>query len=359
MRRKVQAEYSKYRILVLDDEIGVIDSLKVVLKRSGYIVDGETNPLKAVELLKNGEYHMLILDFLMTPIHGDKVVEMVREFNSELYILLLTGHKDLAPPVDTMRTLDIQGYCEKSNRFEQLTMMIESGIKTIGHLEEIRAKTKELECVYDKLQKHYYDTIDLIRMAVNTKDVYTRGHSDRVAYYAMKIAETMGCAEEDINILNVGCRFHDIGKIGTPDSVLLKTSKLTDDEYDEIKKHPNAGARILAHMPIFADIIPIVKYHHERIDGNGYPEGLAGNDIPMLVRIATVSDAFDAMTSSRAYRKKMDLDYAIAQLIAGKGIQFDETVVDVFVTLLEHFDDMEQEIETNMSTEVKQYYQHA
>lgn len=210
----------------------------------------------------------MLLDFIMTPLHGDQVVEEIRKFNKELYILLLTGHKDLAPPLDTIRRLDIQGYCEKSDKFDQLLLLVESGIKAISQMNLIRKINTELKDTYSKLEKAYLESIETLRFTVEAKDKYTRGHSDRVSEYSVLIGQKLGLSAEDINILKVGGLFHDIGKIGIPDSILLKTSKLDDNEYSEIKNHPSIGAHILSNATIFKDALPIVKHHHERYDGN-------------------------------------------------------------------------------------------
>ncbi|GHU64229.1 two-component system response regulator [Clostridia bacterium] len=337
MRKSAQKPVLKYKILVVDDEQGVIDSLIVVLGKSGYTVQGITDPYEAVDLLRREHFDMLILDFLMSPIHGDRVVELIREFDKDLYILLLTGYKDLVPPIETVRTLDIQGYCEKSNRFEQLVLLVESGMKSV-------MRNAELNEALAALQEHYLETIEALRVVVNTKDHYTRCHSDRVTYYAMKIGQAMGLDEESLETLNVGCRFHDIGKIGVPDSILLKPDRLGDEEFLEIKKHPANGAHILSVMSVFQKIIPLVKSHHERIDGKGYPDGLSGAEIPFLARIVSVADSFDAMTSDRAYRSKMELDKAIEQLRQGISQQFDGDIVNAFIELLSSYDEMEEEI---------------
>ena len=146
---------NKYKIMAVDDEEGIIDSLSIFLKRSGYNFTGVTNPVEAIEKLKNEHYDLLILDFIMTPFHGDQVVEEIRKFDKELYILLLTGHKDLAPPLETIRRLDIQGYCEKSDKFDQLLLLIESGIKSISQMKEIKKINSELKDTYDKLEKAF------------------------------------------------------------------------------------------------------------------------------------------------------------------------------------------------------------
>ena len=135
----------KRKILVIDDEQGVIDSLKVYLGKEGYIVEGETNPLLGIENIRNNYYDILILDYIMVPINGDKVIEEIRKFNKDIYIIVLTGHKSVAPPIETIRRLNIQGYLEKTNKFEQILLMIESSVKSIIQLEEIKKKNKECD----------------------------------------------------------------------------------------------------------------------------------------------------------------------------------------------------------------------
>ena len=143
MRKALQNELKtekqeKYRIIAVDDEIGIIDSLSVFLKRTDYEFVGITDPVEAIETIRREHFDLMLLDFMMTPLHGDEVVEEIRKFNKELYILLLTGHKDLAPPLETIKRLDIQGYCEKSDKFDQLLLLIESGIKSIKQMYEIK-----------------------------------------------------------------------------------------------------------------------------------------------------------------------------------------------------------------------------
>ena len=497
MRRSARSTEDRYRVIVCDDDIGILDSVSILLKRKNYEYVGVTNPLDAIELIKKEKFDLLILDFIMQPINGDKVVELIREFNDDLYILLLTGHKDLAPPLETMENLDIQCYCEKSDRFDQLMLLIESAIKSIAQkrtitkfkdglnniinalpkiyqlqpfdniLEEILvqlmplvysenafiladdivygetdekksiyrgigkynsdintfmssmspelmndiglarstgktiAKTNEViiplvtdnsygvgvlyiesdkysDCLklleiyakqaasaisnahmhslinlkndeltetYAELKQRYMDTIETLRLTVDAKDYYTRGHSDRVSYYACKIGEAMNLPSEDIERLKIGGIFHDIGKIGTTDDILLKNARLDDAEFNEIKKHPIKGANILSAMSMFKDVVPLVEFHHERYDGRGYGRGLVGEEIPFLARIISVADAFDAMTSDRVYRTKMELSQAIEQLEKGAGTQFDKTVVAAFLELLHsEYEDMQKEI---------------
>jgi len=496
MRKNSTVQSSEHRIIVVDDERGILDSLQVIIRRLGYQYTGVDNPLEAIERIRRENFDLLILDYLMEPLLGDEVVKEIRKFNRDIYILLLTGYKDLAPPLETIKTLDIQGYCEKADNFDQLILLIESAIKTISQkktikifrdgltkildsvpkiyqlrsipeilenvLEEIMLfakstngfimidsfalesnnnesafkgmgtydvslekfmsmleppfmesmgqartskecirtndgtilplindsmktlgivylelknpfneiellkifatqvatsinnihlhslvsiKNDELARTYNELQRRYMDAIQVLRLAVDAKDVYTRGHSDRVAYYAVKLGKSFNLKEEDLEKLKAAGIFHDIGKIGIADDILFKTDKLNDEEYAEIKKHPIKGANILSAVSMFKDIVPLVRCHHERIDGRGYPYGMKGDEIPFLARIISVADAFDAMTSDRQYRSKLNIEEAKKQLTLNSGTQFDSDVVNNFITLLEDFDEMQKEIE--------------
>ena len=343
LQNNANNENMNYKIIAVDDEQGIVDSLSIFLKRSGYNFVGVTDPQEAIERVKNEHFDLMILDFIMTPIHGDQVVEEIRKFNKELYILLLTGHKDLAPPLDTIRRLDIQGYCEKSDKFDQLLLLIESGIKSIAQMNEIKNINSQLSETYEKLEQAYLESIQTLRYTVEAKDPYTRGHSDRVSLYSVLIGKYLGLSEKDLKTLEIGGLFHDIGKIGVPDAILRKETKLTDDEYSEIKNHPAIGAHILSSAEIFKDIIPIVKHHHEKYDGNGYPGRLKGEEIPYLARIAAIADTFDAMTSKRTYRDALPLETVIAEFERCRGTQFDPKLDDVFLDILKnHYDEIKE-----------------
>ena len=334
-------EKQPYKIIAVDDESGIIDSLSVFLKRSGYQLTGITNPLEAIERVKEEHFDLMLLDFIMTPIHGDKVVEEIRKFNKDLYILLLTGHKDLAPPLETIRKLSIQGYCEKSDKFDQLLLLIESAIKSIEQMRIINNINQELSKSREELEKAYLETIQTLRYTVEAKDKYTRGHSDRVSAFAVLIGKYMGLSDEDLKTLKIGGLFHDIGKIGVPDSILLKEGTLTDNEYSEIKNHPLIGKHILSNASTFENIIPIVYHHHEKFDGNGYPGKLAGKEIPLFARIIAVADTFDAMTTKRSYRNALPLEAVRDEIIRVSGTQFDPEIVKIFLDILDnHYDEI-------------------
>ena len=344
-KNMITAESNGYKIIVVDDEQGIVDSLSIFLKRSGYDFTGLTNPLEAIERVRNEHFDMMILDFMMDPIHGDEVVEEIRKFNKDLYILLLTGHKDLAPPLETIKRLEIQGYCEKSDKFDQLLLLIESGIKSIEQMNTIKTINEQLHDKNEELERAYLDTIGILRQTVEAKDPYTRGHSDRVSEYSVLIGKKLGLDEKTLHILKIGGLFHDIGKIGIPDSILLKESKLSDEEYSQIKNHPMIGVHMLGDAAIFTDILPIVKHHHERYDGRGYPSQLVGDDIPYVARIAAVADTFDAMTSKRSYRDSLPIDVVRSEIERCSGTQFDPNIAKVFLDIMDNDFDSIREIQ--------------
>ena len=344
-KNMITAESNGYKIIVVDDEQGIVDSLSIFLKRSGYDFTGLTNPLEAIERVRNEHFDMMILDFMMDPIHGDEVVEEIRKFNKDLYILLLTGHKDLAPPLETIKRLEIQGYCEKSDKFDQILLLIESGIKSIEQMNTIKTINKQLHDKNEELERAYLDTIGILRQTVEAKDPYTRGHSDRVSEYSVLIGKKLGLDEKTLHILKIGGLFHDIGKIGIPDSILLKESKLSDEEYSQIKNHPMIGVHMLGDAAIFTDILPIVKHHHERYDGRGYPSQLVGDDIPYVARIAAVADTFDAMTSKRSYRDSLPIDVVRAEIERCSGTQFDPNIAKIFLDIMDNDFDLIPEIQ--------------
>ena len=327
MRRNKQALENQISILTLDDDPIITATIQNYFRRSGYAVDVENDPLKAIERVRDGAYDIMLLDFLMSPICGDQVVEQIRKFNQDLFIVLLTGHKSMAPPVKTIRQLDIQGYYEKSDRFDQLELLVESCVKSIRQLRLIKD-------YQENLQNAYMQTIDTLRNVVETRDKETEGHSRRVSFLATALAEEIGLREEEVDKVRLAGLFHDIGKIGVKDSVLLKQGPLNNEEYDEIKKHPAEGVGILSHFTPFEELLPIIGQHHERVDGRGYPKGLSGEEICISARLIAVADSFDAMISNRAYRKGLGIEKTMAEMERCSGTQFDPKIVDALKRLM-------------------------
>ena len=185
--------------------------------------------------------------------------------------------------------------------------------------------------LYENIQKIYLSTIEVLATAIDAKDPYTQGHSRRVTLYSVAIAEQMGLSPEEVENIRYAGLLHDVGKIGIKDSIIRKPGRLTDEEYAVIKTHPSIGARILRPVDFLADKIPGVLHHHEYYDGRGYPDHLAGKDIPLMGRIICVADAFDAMTTNRPYRKGLSLNTVIGELKKFSGKQFDPDCVQAFL----------------------------
>lgn len=204
-------------------------------------------------------------------------------------------------------------------------------IASIKQTDELQYFIKALNRVLDEKDKLFEQMVQALVLTMEKKDAYTAGHSQRVMEYALQIAEQMNVSKEDMNLLRLGAILHDVGKVGVSDQVLIKPGKLTADEFDEIKKHPVYGYDIIKHVKNLHDVLPIIRSHHERYDGKGYPDGIKGKNIHFLARITCVADAFDAMTSERAYRKAMNRDRAIQIIQQQSGAQFDPDVVDAFL----------------------------
>lgn len=343
---------SKLKILAIISEQGILDSLSLFFKRSGYYFIGTTNPILTIDNLKQEHFDILIFDYTTTLSYDNKIIEEIRSIDKDLYILLLTNNNQIVPSFEFIKELNIQGYCEKWNNFNQLILLIESGINYVKQLNEIKIINNNLVSINQQLEQSYLDSIQLLRHTVEAKDSYTKGHSDRVSAYSVLIGKKLSLSDEDLKKLEIGGLFHDIGKIGIPDSILQKNGRLSKYEYSIIKKHPEIGANILSTASIFQDIIPIVKYHHERYDGRGYPDRLYGKKIPYLARITAVADTFDAMTSKRSYRDALPLDYVISEIQRCKGSQFDPKIAEAFIEILKSEYDVIKDIQQHNSIQL-------
>ncbi len=190
--------------------------------------------------------------------------------------------------------------------------------------------------LYSKLQRTYLDTIAALAAAIDAKDGNTNGHSERLSRYAVSIAGCLGLGESRIKVIDYAARLHDIGKIGVPDRILNKPGKLTPDEWAEMKAHSLRGAAIIEPLEFLKKVVPIVRHHHERFDGSGYPGRLKGKRIVLGARILAVADAFEAMTIDRPYQKARNTEEAKEELRKNKDSQFDPKVVDVFLEIVDN-----------------------
>jgi putative nucleotidyltransferase with HDIG domain len=189
--------------------------------------------------------------------------------------------------------------------------------------------------LYESLISNFYGILKSLVNALEAKDLYTGKHSERVTRYATEVARILGCSGPQIESMQTVGYLHDIGKIGVRDSILNKPGPLTAAEYEIVKKHPAIGDSIVSELGLSPEERSIIRHHHERWDGAGYPDGLAGKDIPLLARIVSVVDAFDAMTSERAYRHAMSREESLAELLKNRGSQFDPSALDAFMEVME------------------------
>lgn len=201
---------------------------------------------------------------------------------------------------------------------------------------EVRNKNRLLSRALEDLEANLMAMVYALVKAVEAKDQYTAGHSARVMSYSLRIGQELGLEERDLRVLEMGTLIHDVGKIGVPDDVLNKPTGLTDDEYELIKAHPDIGYRMIEGIPMFKECAPIVRWHHERLDGSGYPDGITGDRIPLVVQIAAIADSFDAMTSTRAYREGLSIDVALAELRREAMMgRFEFRLIEVLARIIE------------------------
>lgn len=330
----MNVEQNSYKIIAVETDNSISDALKKMIRSAKYSLIKFKTLEEVLSVLKSENFDIFILDFSVITDKKLSLLKEIRNYNSDLYIILLINSMNLPIPIKELKSLSVQGYCEKDDKLEQLPLFIEAAVKSIDQVKTIKSINEELLKSKNELEKAYLESIETLRYTVEAKDNYTKGHSDRVSEYSVLIGKRLGLPESDIKTLRIGGLFHDIGKIGISDSILLKNGKLTNEEYSEIKRHPIIGKNILSNAKIFEDIIPIVLYHHEKYDGTGYPYGLSYDKIPLLAKIVAVADAFDAMTSKRSYRDELDLEYVKNELKSKTGTQFDPIVSTTFLDIL-------------------------
>jgi len=237
--------------------------------------------------------------------------------------------RSLARPIDTL-SKSLSEMTESRN-FDTPLLATGSSLEVDALTRSFNSMMATVAAAEAETQSTYVGAIRALALALDARDPYTAGHSERVSAISVTIGRQMALDAEDIDILRLGALLHDIGKIGISDHVLRKPEALTAEEFELIKEHPVLGARMLRSVPFLTKHLPIVELHHERPDGRGYPYGLTADEIPMLARIVHVADAFDAMTSARAYRPALDSGYAIRELWRCAGTQFDAEVVQALV----------------------------
>ena len=324
---------TKHTILIVDDEENNLQLLKRTF-RGTYDILTATNGLEAIDVVKQygNTISLIISDQKMPVMEGIDFFKAIRHDYPQIIKILLTGHLDTDILVAAINDCDLYQYILKPFEPEELRIAVENGIKKYS----LATNNKEY---YNDLRELFYQTIRAISNALDTKDAYTNGHSLRVTLYSMILARELNLDESLIEEIEIAGLLHDIGKIVMPKRILCKNGRLDDDEFLIMKSHPTKGEKIVFNIKKLQKISEWVKAHHEKWDGTGYPDALKGEEIPFVGRLIAVADTYDAMTSTRPYRKALEHEFAISEVKRCAGTQFDPKMAEAFVRVADKIDE--------------------
>lgn len=317
----------KHTILAIDDEQNNLALINRTL-RNNYNLLLASSGEEALEIVREhgDEISLIVSDQKMPAMEGTEFFKTISKKHPDIVKILLTGHSNIDILVDSINECHLFQYILKPFEPEQLCMIVENGIKKF---ELSNSKTQILQ----DLSELFYKTIKSIAFALDAKDPYTHGHSMRVTLYSLALAKALKLPDDLLEEIETTGLLHDIGKIAIPEKILLKPGKLTEEEYEIIKTHPELGENLVKGIDKLRLISNWLKSHHERYDGKGYPEGLAGEQIPVSSRIIALADTYDAMTSDRAYRKALPHQTAIDEIKRCAGEQFDPKLAELFISI--------------------------
>lgn len=315
------------QVLFVDDEPLVLEGLRRSVHKE-FLADLAAGSEEGLEKLRHaGPYAVVISDMHMPGMDGVEFLATVRILSPDSIRVMLTGDNELEVAMRAVNEGSIFRFLRKPAGAEQILTALRAGVT---QYRARRSEKEHLEVTVKALEQLDVGTLTALARAIDAKSTWTAGHSERVTNLAMKIANSMGLPARDLQIVHRGGLLHDIGKIGTPATILDKPGELEVEEIKIMREHVTIGVRILEPVPCFREILPIVAQHHEWFDGSGYPAGLAGENISLHARILTVADAYDAITSDRPYRKGIARQQAFEILTSKAGTQFDPIVINVF-----------------------------
>jgi response regulator RpfG family c-di-GMP phosphodiesterase len=331
------------RILVVDDEPDVCDSVCEVLRAEGYFCDFTLDAAAAVQRLAVERFDIVIGDLNMPGISGGELLAHVRAWHPEVGFIVISGETDVRVAVDAL-THGAGDYVLKPLQFGMLLLSIRRTLERARmqrDIEQYRAqlqylvevRTAELRQAMQTIEQNYDQTLQALGRALELRDSEVAGHSVRVTCVAVEIGLALPCTSDQLTTLIRGAHLHDIGKLGIPDAILLKPGALSDEERGIMQSHVLIGHKLVSTIPLLAPAAEIVLLHHERFDGAGYPRGLSGAAIPLGARVFSVADAFDAMISDRPYRAARTIESARDEIAAEAGRQFDPDVVRAFLSV--------------------------
>ncbi len=339
-------------ILIVDDDPAVRDVLLEGLHDSGYVCESACDGVEALEKFRGAGFEIVVSDIDMPQMDGVRLLQEIKKIRPDTEIVMLTGVLDVEIAIQSMR-LGASDYLTKPFNLAEVRITLERALekqrlvrenreyqrnleqKVQERTAELSRKSHEIEDLFGRLNSSYQMTLEGLATALDTRDSETMGHSLRVAAYTVAVARRMGVVEAQLTDIYRGALLHDVGKIGIPDAILRKPGKLTPEEWVEMRKHPEIGYRILQGIKFLEEARLIVLSHQERYDGQGYPRGLKGKEIPLGARIFAVVDTLDAMTSDRCYRKALSYSAAREEIVKYRGTQFDPDVVGVFLKIAE------------------------
>ena len=327
------------KILVVDDEK---INLMIVKKILGDMFEIETAESGEDALSKLKEFIpiIILLDIHMPGIDGYETLKRIKTMpnTSEIPVIFLSADDDADAEVRGFE-LGADDFIRKPFISAVVKRRVERSIENFrlrcNLQSEVHRQTEQAEKRRKDIELLSVEIIQTLATAIDAKDVYTKGHSSRVADYAATLAENLGWSDKRIEELRYKALLHDVGKIGVPDRILNKNGRLTDEEFEIIKSHTTTGSEILKGVSNLSDMFLVARHHHERYDGKGYPDGLLGDDIPVEARVVGIADAYDAMSSDRVYRKALPKEVIRQELIKGRGTQFDPHMLDVFLNLFD------------------------
>jgi len=334
---------NRERILIVDDEADVRTVLARHLEAGGSECVTCPNAMDALAKMQNQYFSLVISDYIMPGMSGMEFLNRVKQQDPEIAFIMITGLMDINTAIDSLHT----GACDfitKPFELPAIQQAVNQALERRRLLMENRFYREELEkkvsdrtlalneALHD-VEESYKITLEAMATALDAREHETQAHSQRVREYTLTLARNLGLKHDDLIQTGRGALLHDIGKIGVPDSILLKPGKLNDEEWLEMKKHPQIGYDVLQSIEFLSPAAELVLCHHERWDGKGYPNGLAGCDIPFGARIFAIADTLDAMTSDRPYRKALPFEAARKEIQICSGTQFDPRVAEAFLSM--------------------------
>lgn len=316
------------RILIVDDEADMREYLSDALREEGYEVKTSENGEEALEQVRIFNFDLAIIDIRIPGISGLAVLHYIKKTSRETMIVMMTGHASLETAVEALRE-GAYDYLIKPFPMEKLLSVLKRGIRE-------QRLARENARLNEELKHTYVGVMMSLATAIDAKDRRTQHHSQQVTKYALVISEELKLPQRERQMIGRAASLHDIGKIGIPDPILTKSESLNDEEWAQIKLHPVRGAEMLSPLKFLSEIIPLIRHHHERYRGSGYPDGLKEEGIAQGARIIAVADAFEAMTSERPYRKALSEEEALQEIEAGLGEQFDPQIGELFITTIKN-----------------------